>query len=115
MSTGQPALLAGMLSGSAASLQHDVKQAKYPKSADGAAASPGIRAHSPSRQDGTTSRLSEVSGQAGCIDVGSGQSTEEYAQPMLQHNGPTAQFFTGSAAHGCPAVPVDDCAVGPLC
>ena len=41
-STGQPARLAGMLSFRAASLQHDVKQAKYPKSADGAAASPGI-------------------------------------------------------------------------
>ena len=41
-STGQPALLTGMLSISAASLQHDVKQGKDPKSADGAAASPGI-------------------------------------------------------------------------
>ena len=44
-----------------------------------------------------------MASQAGSIDVGSDQSTAEYAQPMLQHDGPREQLFTGSAAHGSPA------------
>ena len=42
-------------------------------------------------------------------------STANYGQPMLQHNGPTAQSSTGTAGQPCAALPVKNCAVGPLC